>query len=592
MYFVGKRNNSLQKDSYLYHLIPSVFLLLILVIFSFVIYKVSYDASRNQIQETVKLATIENQRLLSERFSSYNILLKGAKGFVYTGDQIDENSWKNFVDSYNLDTSFAGTVGVGYSIALNKSEVEQHISNFRQLSKPDYNIFPQNSNDDFVTSILYLEPQNKDNNAAIGFDMYSEETRKEAMTRAAETGDIAISKPVKLVQDYEKNSLEPGVLMFMAVYKNKNNPKNLQNVKGFVYLPLRVRDTIGQTIVNNKNNIEYAVLSKDNQVLYSTDDFQNQKNQINNYEYQASINLPDQTTWQLVGLGGPSTLSLYGQYKPYINFFLSLAISSLIVAAVYLYLTNRFVQLKRKEQEGIQAAKEELVALASHQLRTPATGVKQYLGMLIEGYLGKLTKEQKKLAKKAYDSNERQLEIINEILVIARADAGQLKINKINFDMNRLILTAVSDHKKEAAKKNINIAVQLPVNRTNITADKGYIRMVLDNLINNAIKYSPDGAAVNIKLENIMDNCIVTVEDNGVGIAKKDWPDLFKKFSRIPNELSAKVAGTGIGLYLAKKLINLHGGKLLLEYSEPSKGSVFKIILPTSKIKKKKSKFL
>jgi PAS domain S-box-containing protein len=231
----------------------------------------------------------------------------------------------------------------------------------------------------------------------------------------------------------------------------------------------------------------------------------------------------------------------------------------------------RLVELSR--------SKDEFISLASHQLRTPATGVKQYVGMILSGYAGRVSSHQRQLLQTAYESNERQLKIINDLLKVAHVDSGKVTLHKQLIDVIDL-LDDVIDEQADTFKSRGQGAIfkhKVPSLKARIDVDR--IRMVLENIIDNASKYSLHGSTVIITVRKVKDCVQIRVKDQGVGIAPKDLDKLFKKFSRIDNPLSTLVGGTGLGLYWAKEIIDLHGGKISVS-STPKKGSTFTIQLP------------
>jgi signal transduction histidine kinase len=227
-------------------------------------------------------------------------------------------------------------------------------------------------------------------------------------------------------------------------------------------------------------------------------------------------------------------------------------------------------------------AKDDFLALASHQLRTPATGVKQYLGMLIEGYAGPLSELQEKLLNKAYSSNERQLSIINEMLFVARADSGQIKIQEDLIDLQSLIKDTVEEQQLAFFNKEQTFKINIPEEKVLFVGDEQYLRMAIENLISNATKYTPEGGHIDIFLKQSDSSIKIEVSDTGVGVSEEDKKLLFRKFTRIPNDLTGLVNGSGLGLYLVKKVIETHGGTVEFE-SEEGIGSTVKIILPNNK---------
>jgi PAS domain S-box-containing protein len=229
---------------------------------------------------------------------------------------------------------------------------------------------------------------------------------------------------------------------------------------------------------------------------------------------------------------------------------------------------------------ALNDAKDEFITLASHQLRTPATGVKQFVGMLIEGYEGRLTKAQRAMLEVAYESNERQLKIIDDLLKVAHVDAGRVRLTKSICDFSDLIDDVIREQQSTFNSRRQKVTFLKPPRRIKAEVDERLIRMVLENLVDNASKYSPEGKTITVELSRKQNQIQMAVQDRGVGIAKKDLDKLFQKFSRIDNPLSTTVSGTGLGLYWVKKIIDLHGGTITVS-SRIKRGTTFTISLPT-----------
>lgn len=230
------------------------------------------------------------------------------------------------------------------------------------------------------------------------------------------------------------------------------------------------------------------------------------------------------------------------------------------------------------EEVELDNSKDEFISIASHQLRTPATIVKQYLGMILEGYTGKLTSGQTEMLKIAYENNEHQINTINDLLKVAQADANKLTIVLVKTDIGELLQDVIKEQRRKYDQKNIELAYTGGEEKIVVSIDPLHLRMVFDNLLDNAYKYSREDRKVSVQLEKTTDWAEIKVKDQGVGISKKDMPKLFQKFSRITNPLSF-VGGTGLGLYWAQKLVTLHGGQLTAT-SVPEKGTTFIVKIP------------
>lgn len=234
---------------------------------------------------------------------------------------------------------------------------------------------------------------------------------------------------------------------------------------------------------------------------------------------------------------------------------------------------------QREQLVMINHAKDEFISLASHQLRTPATGVKQYVGMLMQGYFGELTEEQQAIVRSAYDSNERQLGIINALLNVARLDAGKVKLQPVPCDMSTLLEDIIQELAEVFRMRRQTLTLRTPQEAVECHVDTQLIRMVLENIIDNAGKYSPVDKNVTVRLRQSKLATLIEVIDQGVGMRKRDQAKLFQKFSRIDNELSTQASGSGLGLYWARKIMDLHGGTISVD-SRPRQGTTFTITIP------------
>ncbi len=230
------------------------------------------------------------------------------------------------------------------------------------------------------------------------------------------------------------------------------------------------------------------------------------------------------------------------------------------------------------ERKRAEKAKDEFISLASHQLRTPATGVKQYLGMLIEGYAGDLDEKQLAFVKTAYDSNEKQIDIISSILKTAQIDSGAYKVIKTPQSLLALIDTVLTDFKPVFMMRGQQLKIEVSP-ELEVDVDGDELCVALSNLIENASKYSPDGTVITIKTTQSSQATTIRVADKGVGIDEADQVKIFEKFTRVDNAMSDTVNGSGLGLYWVKRIVTMHGGSITVD-SVLNKGTTFIVKLP------------
>jgi len=231
------------------------------------------------------------------------------------------------------------------------------------------------------------------------------------------------------------------------------------------------------------------------------------------------------------------------------------------------------------EELRLERSKDDFIALASHQLRTPATGVKQYAAMLLEGYAGELTEQQRSMLTKIYESNERQIITINDLLRVAQLDAGRVKLGVAKVDLKELAEDVLSEQMHKFVNRSQEVHLDLPKEAVWVSVDEDRFRMVVENLIDNASKYTPEGKDVYISVKSDSGIKRLSIKDEGVGIPESEFQRIFEKFCRLDNPLSVSVGGTGLGLYWVQKILDLHDADIQVS-SELGKGTTFTIIFP------------
>lgn len=235
--------------------------------------------------------------------------------------------------------------------------------------------------------------------------------------------------------------------------------------------------------------------------------------------------------------------------------------------------------------EQLDKAKSEFVLLVSHQLRTPATAVKGFISLLRDHYADNLSDKQNDLLKQAYEENERQIKLINEILVVAQFETGEMVLHKQPYDLLRIARSVVAEQQltldTRGQQANIIQSNVLP----KISIDPEKIRIVIENLVHNASKFSAQGSQITIKLLTTDTSVVIEVKDQGQGLGHTEMERLFKKFSHSANPGTLHAEGAGLGLYLAKQIIDLHHGKIGVS-SIIGEGTTFTIQLPRNSHKK------
>lgn len=238
-------------------------------------------------------------------------------------------------------------------------------------------------------------------------------------------------------------------------------------------------------------------------------------------------------------------------------------------------LTLANVELKKLDE-----AKSNFVSIASHQLRTPLTVIKGYVSMMLEGSFGKLNPGERDSLEKVYASGERLIQLVENLLNISRIESGRLQFNYEEVQLEDMIGGVVEELSGYAKKRGLKLEYKKPEKAfPKLNIDEEKIRQVAMNLIDNSIKYTKKGS-VTVSLKKIGQIIRFCVSDSGMGIDKEDLPNLFKKFSRGKGTSVVHTEGTGLGLYVAKEMVDAHNGKIWAESKGKDKGSKFCFELP------------
>jgi signal transduction histidine kinase len=253
-------------------------------------------------------------------------------------------------------------------------------------------------------------------------------------------------------------------------------------------------------------------------------------------------------------------------------------IGFVLIISIFLMIYFQRAIAKERATEGV---KSEFLSLASHQLRTPASNIKQYLGLLLEGYLGKLKPEQKDAIEVANRNNDIGIHIINDLLGVAKLDLDKIRLKKKQANIYVLIREVVDDYRPLLKERKQAVKFERAFRKAEAEVDVYYLKSVFENLIDNASKYSPKKSSILIRIEQTAQKTMVSIKDEGVGIKRNEKSKLFKKFSRIPNNGIHNNEGSGLGLYWVKRIVELHGGRINVK-SRHGKGSTFIIELPNS----------
>ena len=224
--------------------------------------------------------------------------------------------------------------------------------------------------------------------------------------------------------------------------------------------------------------------------------------------------------------------------------------------------------------------KNDFVRMVSHELRSPLAAIKQQHTVILDGLAGELTDKQRELLTRAHAKIQGLLDLINDLLDVAKMEAGYGQLEQVPLDLREILSELVALLQEKAASQKLTLHLEVPEGLPLIRADRRSLEEVFTNLVSNAINYSPDGGEVRISAVSHGDYLEVRVQDQGIGIEAEEIPKIFDKFYRVKSPKTRQVIGTGLGLALVKGLIEAHLGTVDVD-SEVGAGTTFRVKLPT-----------
>ena len=298
---------------------------------------------------------------------------------------------------------------------------------------------------------------------------------------------------------------------------------------------------------------------------------------LNRLGYRSLLTVPILREQQIMG-GLTVWRRQVGEFEPeVVNLLQTFATqSALAIQNARLF---REIEDKSRQIEAANRHKSEFLANMSHELRTPLNAIIGFSEVLGERLFGELNEKQAEYAEDILSSGRHLLSLINEILDLSKVEAGRMELELATFDLPLAIDNARTFVRERATKHGINLDVAVDERLGDFVGDERKIKQILLNLLSNAVKFTPEGGRIGIKARQVNGSVEISVSDTGVGIAPEDQAKIFEEFRQVGSDYAHKVEGTGLGLTLAKKFVELHGGKIWVE-SELGKGSTFSFSLP------------
>jgi signal transduction histidine kinase/CheY-like chemotaxis protein len=530
-------------------------------------------------------ATIEG------RLETYvNILRAGAALFAADRD-VTRAEFAAFVERLQLHARYPGIQGIGFSARYPREELDHLLRRARADGIEGFRPWPPSDRSD-VHAILYLEPLDRRNQAAIGYDMHSDPTRRDAMDRARDSGLATMSGRVVLVQEIDARK-QAGFLIYVPIYRSGFVPATIEERRreliGFVYAPFRAGDLFRGIFGNVREpRVDFEIYDggvlRPDALIYRSSPRRDEP-----YEPRFT------TMWTLEAAGRVWTMRFHtrpefdrssSRNQVYLFLF-----GGLFFTAALFWMTRKqaraheraarlYDEAKRErgKAEAANRAKDEFLATISHELRTPMTSILGWSSLLIEG--GLPPEDVRPALDAIHRSSRVQAELIDDLLDLSRISSGKLQMEPEATDMNDVVATAATALRQVATEKTVGLTVHPSATPAPVWGDSKRLGQVVMNLLSNAVKFTPAGGRVDVGVRIEEREVVTAVTDTGIGIAPEFIPRLFQRFQQADPTSTRSYGGLGIGLSIVQHLTELHGGHATARSEGPGRGSTFEVRLP------------
>lgn len=556
------------------------------------------------------------------RLDTYVALLQATAGLFAASRDVSRDEFHDYAARLRVRDRYPGIQGIGYSHRVAPSAIPALEHRMRAQGDSTFHVWPEDVRAEYH-SILYLEPLDRRNQAAIGYDMFTDATRREAMSRARDVGGPALSGRVQLVQEIDERK-QAGFLIYVPIYKGGGVPPTIEArraaLDGFVYAPFRA-DDLFQGIFSSENEPRVAFrlydgASADSTALLHDSNVDWRSSTERDLSGLASLSaradtIPVRTAgrrWTLVFTPTTALLDSAGRAMVPLVAVVGAMVSLLVFLLARAHVRDRErewrttretaalasqVQARNTELAAANRLKSEFLATMSHEIRTPLNAILGYTEIIEMGLSGPVTPEQSAQLARITSSGKHLLGLIDDILDLSRIEANRLSVSHAPARVETAIDAALGFLRPQAATKHITLVSQCEDTDDRYLGDEQRVQQILTNLLSNAVKFTPAHGRVTLRCGRAAELpegtdapvsgpwICFAVEDTGVGIASEQQQRIFQPFVQGDSGYTRSHGGAGLGLTISRRLARLMGGELTLE-SREGEGSRFTLWLPAA----------
>jgi signal transduction histidine kinase/ActR/RegA family two-component response regulator len=537
---------------------------------------------------------------IRDRIETYVAMLRAAAGLQDARPDLGASDFREFVERLELQSRYPGIQGIGFSRRIDAASLPGIVATRRAAGDRDFRVWPEHQRDEYH-AIVHLEPLDRRNRAAIGYDMFTEPTRREAMARARDSGEPAASGVVTLVQEIDEER-QPGFLIYLPVYEGGRVPPSVTErrrlLTGFVYSPFRAGDLFEGILGSNpRPRAGFALFDgspESGTLLHRT---------------TAEAPGAMRTTRTIDVAGRQWTAQIFstpalgegsrGLIVPMLGAGGS-AIALLLTGLVWMQArarvqaeqsernaadASRVIQelldrerSARAEAERVSRMKDEFLASLSHELRTPLNAVIGWAHLIQRGHL---TADKTRHAIDTIERNAQvQARLVEDLLDMSRIVSGRVQIELRTVDLRHIVQESVGVVRPTADARGARLDVMLGPEPVMVKADAQRLQQVFWNVLSNAVKFTPSGGRITVTMSTDDAHARVAIADTGIGIDPEFLPFVFDRFSQADGSFTRRHGGLGLGLSIVRSLVEMHAGTVEAHSEGPGRGATFVIRLP------------
>ena len=539
-------------------------------------------------RQAFEAATTQATDAIGDRVETSVALLRGTAGlFASQQAGVTVDSFGAYVGRLALRTQYPGLLGIGYSRRVPAAERESVEAEMRLQGRPDFRIWPASPREEYH-AIVYIEPLDERNRAAVGFDMFTNDIRREAMSRARDEGEARASGIVELVQEIDHDK-QPGFLIYLPVYRGGSRPATVEArrdaLMGFAYAPIRAVDFLSTAFAHeDAPGVGVSVYQGDAPVERALLYERRTPEEGGRFTRSRTVTMLGQP-WTFVYRSRESPVHPF--VMPVLVLATGLALSLLLAVLVgrerlsrdRLQVALERERAARAESERAHVMKDEFLATLSHELRTPLNAILGWTALLSQPAL---PEPQRRKGLEVVDRNARaQARLIEDLLDMNRIVSGKLRLEMQDVDLGGVVADARRSLAPAAHAKQVALRASLPAVPVHVRGDPARLLQVVWNLLSNAIKFTPAGGEVTVGLEAEGGRARVAVTDSGEGIEPAHLERIFDRFAQADASTTRRHGGLGLGLAIVRQLVELHQGEVRARSEGLGRGATFTVELPT-----------